>query len=139
MANPNKEICENIYKAHKEVLDEIFVAVKGVLPKEPRDRVNKGGVSLADLVSKGLLSPADTLHGDYTQLQYVAHVKQLAGDEVGISYDGKDFESPSAAAKSITKREINGWTFWYAKDANGQPKGSLAELREKYLAMGEGQ
>ena len=32
----------------------------------------------------------------------------------GIAYDLNDtvFSSPSAAAKSITKTEMNGWKFW---------------------------
>jgi hypothetical protein len=34
--------------------------------------------------------------------------------EGGVGYElaGKVFTSPSTAAKSITKSEINGWKFW---------------------------
>ena len=32
----------------------------------------------------------------------------------GVAYrvSGRDFRSPSAAAKSITGTEVNGWEFW---------------------------
>lgn len=34
--------------------------------------------------------------------------------DVPVYYLGRaSFKSPSAAAKSITKREVNGWDFWH--------------------------
>ena len=32
---------------------------------------------------------------------------------IGYTVSGKTYKSPSAAAKSVTKREVNGWIFWY--------------------------
>jgi hypothetical protein len=46
-----------------------------------------------------------------------------------ISLDGQHYESPSAAARSIVKRQINGWSFWEYKD--GPRKWlPLSELRK---------
>ena len=32
---------------------------------------------------------------------------------VAFEVDGRAFTTPSAAAKSITKQEVNGWRFWH--------------------------
>jgi hypothetical protein len=32
--------------------------------------------------------------------------------QICFKMDGKTFASPTAAAKSLTKSEINGWNFW---------------------------
>jgi len=34
-------------------------------------------------------------------------------DEVAFEVDGHAFATPSGAAKSITKQEVNGWRFWH--------------------------
>jgi len=31
---------------------------------------------------------------------------------IGYTVSGKTYKSPSTAAKSITKTEVNGWIFW---------------------------
>lgn len=42
-----------------------------------------------------------------------------------ILLKGKLYESPTAAAKSITKRTVSGWAFWHIKN----PKGAWIRLR----------
>jgi predicted GIY-YIG superfamily endonuclease len=37
-----------------------------------------------------------------------------------IRYDGETFKSPSAAAKAIKGRAVNGWAFWYYDGGNGE-------------------
>ena len=39
-------------------------------------------------------------------------VVSRVGGGIGYSVSGKTYKSPSAAAKSITKMEVNGWRFW---------------------------
>jgi hypothetical protein len=34
------------------------------------------------------------------------------GSQVTFEVNGRKYASPSAAAKSITKSEVNGWKFW---------------------------
>ncbi len=36
-----------------------------------------------------------------------------------VRYDGRTFDSPSAAAKAALGRNANGWYFWRYKDKNG--------------------
>jgi len=42
------------------------------------------------------------------------YVMKVVAAPNGIAYevDGRRFDSPSAAAKSIAKVEVNGWVFW---------------------------
>ena len=43
-----------------------------------------------------------------------------------ITYDGKDYTSPSAAAMAITKKPVDGWTFWkMTKDGQEVPIDAL--------------
>ena len=137
MAHPNKEICKKICDVHKEVLDEIFAAVKGELPVEAlsKIKVQRLGVSIDQLVSCGILSLTDTLYADAQDGHFSAILKKATDGNVVIQHDGSDFETPTGAAKSILKREVNGWTFWYVKDGCGQIKGTLADLREKFVAL----
>jgi len=47
----------------------------------------------------------------YVGQRYTMRVVEESG---GIAYSvlGEEFKSPSAAAKAITKHEVNGWEFW---------------------------
>ena len=42
------------------------------------------------------------------------YVMKVVAAPNGVAYevDGRRFKSPSGAAESITKREVNGWVFW---------------------------
>ena len=46
-----------------------------------------------------------------------------------IKYEGKIYDSPSAAAKAATRLEKNGWTFWHFK--HGDQWVALDSLRKK--------
>ena len=48
-----------------------------------------------------------TLNGKTYTLRVVK-----AGSGVAYELNGKIFNTPTAAAKSLTKNEINGWKFW---------------------------
>ena len=41
----------------------------------------------------------------------VVSIDQSKG-RVGLEVNGKQYQSPSAAAKALTGHEINGWVFW---------------------------
>lgn len=56
------------------------------------------------------------LIGKYKGVQYTAIVRK--GGK--ILYDGQLFDSPSMAATTITKRNMNGWYFWQYKNPKGQ-------------------
>ena len=61
-----------------------------------------------DWVTKGVHFPAGTeFRANYKGRTYLARVEGGALILSGVKYD-----SPSAAAMSITTKPVNGWTFW---------------------------
>jgi len=52
-----------------------------------------------------------TFERDYRGKQYRLRVVDKSG-ETWFEVGGRTFRSPSAAAKSITRSEVNGWVFW---------------------------
>ena len=72
----------------------------------------------------GVLDRAKRLRGERDGWIYTATLRK----DGRISYDGKLYGSPSAAAKAAVGRSANGWTFWKFRDPR---KGwiRLAELR----------
>jgi hypothetical protein len=61
-----------------------------------------------DWVTKGVRLPSGTeLRSTYKGKAYLAHVKSGA-----LVSQGQRFDSASAAAMSITRSPVNGWTFW---------------------------
>jgi hypothetical protein len=56
----------------------------------------------------------------------------LAGVAAGaLQLDGRRFDSPSAAAVSITTHPVNGWTFWQCRIPGQGTWKLLKELRRK--------
>ena len=61
-----------------------------------------------DWMTKGVRIPAGTeLRAKYKGRFYVARVEDGA-----LLLEGRRFDSPSAAAMSITRNPVNGWNFW---------------------------
>jgi hypothetical protein len=64
-----------------------------------------------DWVTKGVRFPAGTeFRAVYKGQTYLARVEDGA-----LVLSGKRFDSPSAAAVSITRNPVNGWRFWQAR------------------------
>jgi hypothetical protein len=64
-----------------------------------------------DWVTKGIRVPAGTqLRATYKGQTYAARVEDGA-----LLLEGRRFESPSAAAMSITGHPVNGWNFWQSR------------------------
>lgn len=133
MAKPNKELCQEIYKKHKEVLDEIYVAVNDAAPiaKSSRNNVRMYNLPFSRLVEQGIISLEDTLQAKYKGKIYTANLARNDKGSIIIQIENECYTSPSTAATSITNGNINGWTFWDVIDANQDRKGSLAELRKQ--------
>jgi hypothetical protein len=75
-----------------------------------------------DWVTKGVRLPAGTeLRATYKGQTYLGRV-----DSGAFVLNGRRFDSPSAAAMSITQNPVNGWTFWKVR-LPGQ--GMWAELK----------
>ena len=78
-----------------------------------------------DWVTKGVRLPVGTeLRATYKGQTYLARVSSGA-----LVLDGTRFNSPSAAAMSITHNPVNGWTFWECKLPGQGRWTSLKELR----------
>jgi hypothetical protein len=97
------------------------------LPKESARTVRSDIQSPDDWVTKGVRVPAGTeLRASYKGQTYLARVNSGA-----LELGGKRFDSPSAAAMSITRHPVNGWIFWKYR-LPGQGKWTdLKELRER--------
>jgi hypothetical protein len=132
MALPNKELCEKIYQAHKEVLDEIFLSIKGEAPKgkTDKDKIKTFEVTLTKLVDKKVLDISDILWVNYKGKEYTANIEKI-NDKIEIKFNNNFFFSLTAAGNEITGTNLNGWNFWSAKDKEGKDKGSLSDLRKK--------
>ncbi len=97
------------------------------LPKEPTRPVRSEIPSPGDWITKGVRVPAGTeLRATYKGQTYLARVNSGA-----LELSGKRFDSPSAAAMSITGHPVNGWTFWkYRLPGQGRWT-DLKALRER--------
>jgi Protein of unknown function (DUF2924) len=64
--------------------------------------------SVGEWVAKGVRFPSGTeFRASYKGRTYLARVENGA-----LVLNGERFDSPSAAAMSITGKPVNGWTFW---------------------------
>lgn len=70
-----------------------------------------GAPAPGDWITKGVRFPAGTeFRATYKGQTYLARVEGGA-----LVLSGKRFDSPSAAAVSITRNAVNGWRFWEAR------------------------
>ncbi len=65
---------------------------------------------------KGVVKQRTPLYRNYKGRDYTA---SLHPNGV-ITFQGRRYNSASAAAKAIVKGSVNGWKFWYIEDLNGE-------------------
>lgn len=110
-----KELKRLIQKKQKEELDQLFSS-KNAAGRVARQVVaaNKSAKS-REIV--GLVSKRTPLYRTYKGKEYQAFLSPKGL----ITFNGQQYSSPSAAAKAVikNKRAVNGWSFWYIKDVNG--------------------
>ncbi len=95
------------------------------LPQRSSSGVKSGTPGPEDWVTKGVRLPVGTeLRAAYKGQTYLARVATGA-----LVLEGKQFNSPSAAAMSITRNPVNGWTFWQCRLPGEGRWMSLKELR----------
>jgi uncharacterized protein with ParB-like and HNH nuclease domain len=88
------------------------------------------GVSLADLITSGLLSPDEHLVGSRSGDEYRATI--LPDGRIRTE-GGVEFDTLSGAADTLTGKSNNGWEFWRVDRPGGLRE--LARIREEYLAQ----
>ena len=87
-------------------------------------------VSLADLMSAGVINEGDVLVPSYKNLQHRTAVLLANGR---ISIDAKTFDTPSGAGCYVRDgKATNGYSFWLLGSAQGP---SLRLLRERYYEV----
>jgi hypothetical protein len=97
---PSEEVTEN------DVLRDLLR-----LPRKTASATTKNLPSADDWVIKGVRLPTGTeLRATYKGQTHLARVADGT-----LLLNGKRFDSPSAAAMSITDHPVNGWIFWQCR------------------------
>jgi hypothetical protein len=113
---PSEDVTEN------DVLRQLLR-----LPQRSASVLKSENPSPDDWLTKGVRLPAGTeLRAIYKGRTYLARVAAGA-----LQLDGRRFDSPSAAAMSITSHPVNGWTFWQCRIPGQGTWKLLKELRRK--------
>jgi hypothetical protein len=101
MRRPSEEVTEN------DVLRRLLG-----LPSRKGAALAPGVAASGDWVTKGVRFPAGTeFRAAYKGQTHLARVENSA-----LVLNGKRFDTPSAAAMSITaNKPVNGWTFWQCR------------------------
>jgi hypothetical protein len=101
LRRPSESVTEN------DVLREVL----GIGPKRPGVAEASDKPAAGDWVTKGVHFPQGTeFRAHYKGQTFLARVEGGA-----LLLNGKSFDSPSAAAVSITNNPVNGWHFWQCR------------------------
>ncbi|HHT7235682.1 MULTISPECIES: PD-(D/E)XK nuclease family protein [Bacillus cereus group] len=131
MARVNDELCVTIYDKYKDVLDEIFDAVKNETPADRKVKtsspIRKSNISWKEVYSR-LTEDEKYLETTYGNAVTKAEIDLTSGQ---ILFEGKEYSSPSAAAiaavnyvkgdENYTDR-YNGYALWSIVYPNGERK-----------------
>ena len=102
-----KTLLALIKEQQKEELDSIL----GSMKRSKRTKTPKARPSL-----EGYFSKRRPLTRTYKGKDYTATLLKNGK----IKFKNKTYDSPTAAAKAVVKRTtVNGWSFWYVKDDDG--------------------
>jgi hypothetical protein len=94
-------------------MDEILGMRKRILKKAKKKRRRAKAKPALPLL--GLLRHGQGIYATYKSKNYNAVVYHSGI----IRFNGRIYDSPSAAGKALRKKETNGWRFWKYKDENG--------------------
>jgi len=115
MRRPSEEVSEN------DVLRDLLG-----LPARSSMATAVGSPAKGDWITKGVRFPVGAeFRANYQGQTYLGRVESGA-----LVVNGKRFDSPSAAAMSITEYPVNGWTFWECRMPGRTSWQMLKSLRE---------
>lgn len=109
-----------LIKASNE--DQIALLMGGAFAQRRRIRKLKIGKGLGDLA--GIVEKRKLLKAVHKGKRYFATLRK----DGTIGYKGEKYNSPTAVAKVVTGRVVNGWHFWLIKNEKNKWV-KLAELR----------
>jgi len=64
--------------------------------------------------------------------KYCGKLVEATVEKNHISYNGKEYTSPSGAARAVTENSVNGWVFWQYYDEKTRKWQILSKLRETF-------
>jgi site-specific DNA-methyltransferase (adenine-specific) len=74
------------------------------------------GEELGILIRTGKLKPGTMLHHTARRRSEWNVSAKVVEDGLQVRGKGRVYNSPSAAARAVTGRPVNGWTFWRLPD-----------------------
>jgi hypothetical protein len=86
-----------------------------MLGRAPRVKVTKHAIRDGELPLKGVFSRSRLIRSEYKDKRVTGRIRA----DGHLSVRGNLFDSPSAAARFITKKPCNGWAFWLYKHGTG--------------------
>jgi hypothetical protein len=92
--------------------DERARLLGGALARNRRRR--KAASGNGTLVLAGSVERRMSLRADYKGYRYTGTLRK----DGHISYDGNLYKTPTAAAKAVVGRTVNGWQFWHYKNGS---------------------
>jgi len=117
--------------ALSEIIAEIWPVPEGHAPLAIREQKPASGsarIDLADLLSADFIEGGATI---YPRSEKFEGLRATINSEGAIELGGQKFDSLSAAAKHLTGRPTNGWSWWTIEVGSDQQE--LREIRQEYL------
>lgn len=116
MRRPSEAVTEN------DVLRDLLG-----FPRKQQATDKVTDISPGDWITKGVRFPTGTeLRAHYKGQTYLGRVESGA-----LVLNGKRFDTPSAAAVSITNNPVNGWTFWECRLPGQSSWQTIKSLRKR--------
>jgi hypothetical protein len=93
---------------------------------KPPTEIPREYIKITHLLKRNIIKPGDVFIAEHQNKRYQATVT----NEGSLEVNGKKYNSPSGAGKTIVGRACSGWVFWNYKDRSGRLK-PIAELRAR--------
>ena len=127
------EIDFDVYKAliirretEEETFNDVLRELLGLAPARTPKQASTAVTVSHPWVSKGV----SFTHGTEFRATYKGQVYTGKVENGALVVSGERFNSPSAAAVSITKTPVNGWRFWECKQPGQQGWIMITSLRK---------
>lgn len=115
-------LSDDQFRAMEQLFGSSQVDIEDVTPRAIRDsQISSSGY----LYCKGGKIP----NGIKLRANYLSQMHHAEVRNSKILLEQKSYDNPSAAARSITKSQVNGWDFWEYLDVETGDWHSLKQLR----------
>lgn len=119
----------DVYKAIQQRIisfsdtpNEVLRRVFGLKPADNKpSNIQREGLYLQGVLLK---------NGLKLRKKYFGKLVEAIVEKNHISYNGKEYASPSGAARAVTGNSVNGWVFWQYYDEKTKKWQILSKLRD---------